>query len=99
MATADSVKAKLQGLIDKANDTTGGADADLTSAVDRLCDGYGSGESGGGEEYDGAYEVTPKFVAQTLPTAEKLMTKDLTIEEIPYAEVSNNSGGKTVIIG
>jgi hypothetical protein len=53
----------------------------------------------GGEEYDGAYEVTPKFVAQTLPTAEKLMTKDLTIEEIPYAEVSNNSGGKTVIIG
>ena len=50
MATADSVKVKLQGLLDKANDTTGGADADLTNAVKRLCDGYGSGESGSGND-------------------------------------------------
>lgn len=50
-------------------------------------------------EYEGEYEVTPKFVAQTLPTADKILTKDLTIEEIPYTEVTNNSGGKTVTIG
>lgn len=42
MATADSVKAKLQGLIDKANSTTGESDTDLTAAVGRLIEGYGS---------------------------------------------------------
>lgn len=41
MVTADSVKAKLQGLIDMANATTGGASIDLTSAVDTLVAGYG----------------------------------------------------------
>lgn len=49
MATADSVKAKLQGLIDAANAKTGGADADLSTAVDTLISGFGAG--GGGEEY------------------------------------------------
>lgn len=38
--TADSIKAKLQSLIDKANETTGNTDADLTDAVNRLCVGY-----------------------------------------------------------
>ena len=50
-------------------------------------------------EYEGEYEVTPKVTAQSLPTARKLMTKDVTIAEIPYAEVSNNSGGTTATIG
>ncbi len=49
--------------------------------------------------YEGEYEVTPKFEAQTLHTADRLLTKDVIIEEIPYAEVSNNSGGTTVTIG
>jgi hypothetical protein len=43
MVTADSVKAKLQGLIDKANETTGNADTDLTTAVDSLVSGFGQG--------------------------------------------------------
>ena len=47
MITADSVKAKLQGLITKANETTGKSDADLTNAVNGLIEGYGKGESGG----------------------------------------------------
>lgn len=42
MTTADSVKAKIQGLIDKANEATGESDTDLTAAVDRLIEGYGS---------------------------------------------------------
>lgn len=43
MATADSVKAKLQGLIAKANAATGNTDADLTSAIDALVAGFGQG--------------------------------------------------------
>ena len=48
MATAASVKAKIQGLIDTANATTGGSDTNLTSAVNALVDGYGQGGGGGG---------------------------------------------------
>lgn len=43
MATADSVKAKIQGLIDSSNETTGQNDTDLTSAVNHLKEGYGQG--------------------------------------------------------
>lgn len=49
--------------------------------------------------YDGSYQVTPKTVSQTLVTANKLMQADVMVNEIPYAEVTNNSGGKTVTIG
>lgn len=49
-------------------------------------------------QYEGGYEVTPKVSEQTLPTAKKLMSEDLTIKEIPYFEVGNNSGGDTVYI-
>lgn len=40
MATADSVKTKIQGLINSANNTTGRNDKDMTSAVDALINGY-----------------------------------------------------------
>lgn len=50
MATADSVKAKIQSLINKANSKTGRSDKDMTSAVDALVEGYGGGSSGGGVE-------------------------------------------------
>lgn len=51
-----------------------------------------------GEQYEGAYEVTPSIEEQILQTAEKVMKDDLKIKEIPYAEVSNPAGGTTVII-
>ena len=41
MANAESVKSKIQGLIDKANSVTGNADTDLPAAVDALIAGYG----------------------------------------------------------
>ena len=47
MVTADSVKSKIQRLINKANEINGNADTDLTSSVNRLIDGYGKG---GGEQ-------------------------------------------------
>lgn len=46
MATADSVKSKLQELIDQANAATGKTDADLTAAVGRLIAGFGQGGGG-----------------------------------------------------
>lgn len=53
----------------------------------------------GYSDYTGDYEVTPKIVAQSLPTADKHLSKDVVIKEIPYYEVSNQANGKTIIIG
>lgn len=51
------------------------------------------------EIYTGQYNVTPKPEAQSLNTAQKLMTDDVTIKSIPYYDVSNTAGGRTVFIG
>ena len=52
------------------------------------------------ETYDGEYIVTPKVdETQTLQTQNKKMVQDVTVLEIPYAEVSNAAGGETVTIG
>lgn len=56
MVTAESVKAKLQGLINLANTVTGNADTDLTAAVNALIAGFGQG--GGGEVKVTEYAVT-----------------------------------------
>lgn len=48
MATIQSVKNKIQGLIDKSNEATGGSDTDLTSAVDSLI----ANQGGGGVDID-----------------------------------------------
>ena len=56
-------------------------------------------DSEAGEYYTGEYEVTPKVKMQTLGTKEKVMKNDVTIKEIPYAEVTNLANGKTVTIG
>ena len=50
--------------------------------------------------YDGDYLVTPMpYSSQILPTANLVMSDNVNIQEIPYYEVSNSSGGKTVTIG
>ena len=59
MATADSVRNKILGLIAKANETTGETDDDLTSAVDSLISGFGAGGGGDRTMEDG-------LVARTL---------------------------------
>ena len=65
MATADSVKNKIQGLINTANATTGKADTDLTSAVGALIAGFGQG---GGDGASGLYaaKITPANDTDTL---------------------------------
>lgn len=50
------------------------------------------------EKYDGKYEVTPTVHGETLPTNQKFMEKDLTVNPIPIYETTNNSGGQTVYI-
>lgn len=50
--------------------------------------------------YEGSYEVVPQaFEDVVLPTTNLYMRKDVCIKEIPHYEVSNDSGGKTFIIG
>lgn len=51
------------------------------------------------EEYEGAYNVIPRKVQQTLPTKQRSMEEDLTVDAINYLEVANPQGGKTVTIG
>lgn len=50
-------------------------------------------------EYEGSYSVAPRVVEQTLPTKQKSMEEDMTVEAINYLEVTNPEGGKTVTIG
>lgn len=50
-------------------------------------------------EYEGGYTVIPRKVEQTLPTKQKSMEEDMTVEAINYLEVTNPEGGKTVTIG
>lgn len=52
----------------------------------------------GGEEYKGAYEVTPQVEAQTMPTKNKLLIEDITVKGIEIHRVKNSSGGTTVYI-
>lgn len=49
--------------------------------------------------YRGEYEVTPQAYEQSLDTRGLRMTGDIVINEIPYYETTNESGGYTVIIG
>lgn len=51
------------------------------------------------EVYDGDYNVIPRVYQQVLPTKDKLMTDDVTVEVIPLAKVLNPSNGYTVTIG
>lgn len=52
------------------------------------------------EIYEGIYEIIPSvFEKQILETKNKKMTDDVTVKEIPYAEVSNEAGGETITIG
>lgn len=50
------------------------------------------------DRYKGDYEVTPTLEGETLPTKQKLMEENLTVNPIPIYETSNNSGGTTVYI-
>ena len=55
-------------------------------------------EQVGGKIYQGDYLITPKArTEQTLETAGKTMTEDVTVLPVPYYEVSNVSGNTVYI--
>lgn len=49
--------------------------------------------------YDGDYNVTPRVYEQVLPTKDKVLIDDVTVEIIPLSRVINLSNGYTVTIG
>lgn len=49
--------------------------------------------------YEGDYNVVPRVYQQILPTKEKLMLDDVTVEVIPLTTVLNLSNGYTATIG
>lgn len=50
--------------------------------------------------YDGVYEITPMVDAQTvMQTQQRYLDRNVVVKEVPYQEVGNLSGGKTVTIG
>ena len=51
------------------------------------------------EEYEGEYNVIPKFVLQLLETKNLLMKDNVTVEEISVFKTENIGGGYTVVIG
>lgn len=77
MATAESVKAKLQGLISLANNTTGKTDTDLTAAVNALIAGFGQGGSPGGTGGIYMAKVTPAETVGSLEVVHNLGTTDI----------------------
>ena len=48
MSTFQTIKTQLQKLLDEANAKTTKTDADITTAMSTLIEGYGVGDSGGG---------------------------------------------------
>lgn len=72
MATAESVKGKIQGLIDSANAATGNTDADLSTAVGSLIVGFGQGGSNGGGIETGEFVSTAStYWAFSIPVSSK----------------------------
>lgn len=53
----------------------------------------------GYKDYEGPYTVVPKVSPQSLNTSDRHLANDVTVEAIPYYEVSNQQNGKTIIIG
>lgn len=49
--------------------------------------------------YSGAYSVDPNFEGQTLPTKDRLMEENVTVEPIYTSQVENFAGGYTFYIG
>lgn len=85
MATFNSLKTKIQGLIDKSNAKTGNSDTDLTSAVDTLIAGFGQGGSSL-PEYDGTVIIEREAIARkfkevlTIPESVKSLSVGEAIE-------------------
>ena len=48
--------------------------------------------------YTGDYDITPNVDGEVLETANKIMIDNVTIKPIPYQDVDNPQGGRTITI-
>ena len=69
------------------------------TGIKEIIGGHISDDLLAANKYTGDYTVFPRKVDQVLPTSDKFMVNDLTINAINYSEVSNPAGGETVNIG
>ena len=52
------------------------------------------------EKYAGQYDITPlPLVEQILNTKNKILENNIVIQPIPYHQVDNDAGGRTITIG
>ena len=49
--------------------------------------------------YPGSYEAIPRVTAQSLPTQDRWLDRNVVIQAIPYHAVENTERGTTAIIG
>lgn len=100
MASTSSVKAKIQGLIDTANATTGNADTNLTSAVDALIEKGKKGASLNIAYGDTAPDDTSKLWVKTSEPSGVVVDKNIdyggnlneTITVLDDVFIENTSG-------
>lgn len=70
------------------------------SSNGKICGFVATSSGGGSPPYTGEYDVTPQVQSDiVLYTRNKQMTENVLVRKIPQHEVSNVSGGKTLIIG
>lgn len=70
------------------------------SSKGKICGFVATSSGGGSPPYTGEYDVTPQVQSDiVLYTRNKQMTENVLVRKIPQHEVSNVSGGKTLIIG
>lgn len=52
----------------------------------------------GGEAYEGNYEITPSEELQTLPTANRMLARNIVVAPIPqnYGRITYSGGGITI---
>lgn len=85
---------QLQGSLSETPSLTGILSTQPTLSAVLLRNNYDA------DEYEDEYEVVSKVNEdEILNTAKKYLRNDIVVKAIPYAEVSNLSGGRTVTIG
>ena len=54
--------------------------------------------AGGGAPYEGDYEITPSEELQTLPTANRMLARNIVVAPIPqnYGRITYSGGGITI---